>query len=156
MNHVEEENGMCLQKYSVYWLMILYIIATQTTCPSPLWVRIPTGSLDSFMWGRYPASLRNVGGSTQVPIRARNYAQIRAFEVVLYQYSLNVAIWPILCRCDLKKILQHMRVCVRFCWNLLLYKFAPIIDWWHVTLQNTCRKIIYRSLNAQAIDKWQQ
>jgi hypothetical protein len=36
---------------------------------------IPTGTLDSFMWGSYPASLRNVGGSTQVPIRAWNNAR---------------------------------------------------------------------------------
>jgi hypothetical protein len=53
---------MCQLHLSWRWL--------QTTCPSPLWVRIPTGTLDSFMWGSYPASLRNVGGSTQVPVRA--------------------------------------------------------------------------------------
>jgi hypothetical protein len=47
----------------------------QTTCPSPLWARIPTGTLDSFMWGSYPASLRNVGVSTQVPVRAWNNAR---------------------------------------------------------------------------------
>jgi hypothetical protein len=46
----------------------------QTTCPSLLWVRILTWTLDSFMWGSYPASLRNVGGSTQVPVRAWNNA----------------------------------------------------------------------------------
>jgi hypothetical protein len=27
------------------------------------------------MWGSYPASLRNVGGSTQVPVRAWNNAR---------------------------------------------------------------------------------
>jgi hypothetical protein len=47
----------------------------QTTCPSPLWVRIPTGTLDSFMWGSYSASLRKDGGSTQVPVRAWNNAR---------------------------------------------------------------------------------
>jgi hypothetical protein len=47
----------------------------QIACPSPLWVRIPTGTSDSFMWGSYPASLRNVGGSTQVPVRAWNNAR---------------------------------------------------------------------------------
>ena len=31
--------------------------------------------LDSFMWGSHPASLRNVGGSTQVPTCAWNNAQ---------------------------------------------------------------------------------
>jgi hypothetical protein len=40
-----------------------------------LWVQILTGTLDSFMWGSYPASLRNVGGSTQVPVRAWNNAR---------------------------------------------------------------------------------
>jgi Flp pilus assembly protein TadB len=31
--------------------------------------------LDSFMWGSYPASLRNVAGSTRVPVGAWNNAQ---------------------------------------------------------------------------------
>jgi hypothetical protein len=43
--------------------------------PSPLLVRIPTGTFDSFTWGSYPASLLNVGGSTQVPIHAWNNAR---------------------------------------------------------------------------------
>ena len=36
------------------------------TCHSLLCVWIPPGTLDSFMWGSYPASLLNVSGSTQV------------------------------------------------------------------------------------------
>jgi hypothetical protein len=44
------------------------------TCPSLLWFRIPTGTLDSFMWGSCPASLQNVSGSTQVPVCAWNNA----------------------------------------------------------------------------------
>jgi hypothetical protein len=44
----------------------------QTTCLSPMWVQILTGTLDSLMWGSYPASLWIVNGSTQVPIPAWN------------------------------------------------------------------------------------
>jgi hypothetical protein len=46
----------------------------QTTCSSSLWVQIPVGTLDSFMRRSYPASLRNVGGSTQMPVIALNNA----------------------------------------------------------------------------------
>jgi hypothetical protein len=38
-------------------------------------VLIPTRTLDSLMWGSYPASLRNVVGSTQVPVPAWNNAR---------------------------------------------------------------------------------
>jgi hypothetical protein len=38
--------------------------------PPPLWVQIPAGTMGSFMLGNYPASLRTVGGSTQVLVRA--------------------------------------------------------------------------------------
>ena len=41
----------------------------RVTCPSPLWVRIPQGTLNSFMWGSFPASLRNVDCSIQVSAR---------------------------------------------------------------------------------------
>ena len=44
--------------------------------PSPLWVWIPLGILDSFMWGSYPASLQNVSGSTLVPTCTWNNARI--------------------------------------------------------------------------------
>jgi hypothetical protein len=44
----------------------------QTNYPSTLYIRIPPKTLDYFMWGNYPASLRNVGGSTQVPARSWN------------------------------------------------------------------------------------
>jgi hypothetical protein len=43
--------------------------------PSPLLVRIPTETLDSFIWGSYPDTLWNVGGSTQVPVCAWNIAR---------------------------------------------------------------------------------
>jgi hypothetical protein len=33
------------------------------------------GLKDSFMWGSYPTNLRNVGGSTQVPVHAWNNAR---------------------------------------------------------------------------------
>jgi hypothetical protein len=35
----------------------------------------PDRNFDSFMWGSYPACLRNVGGSTQIPVRAWNNAR---------------------------------------------------------------------------------
>ena len=47
------------------------------TCPTPLWVRIPPGTLDSFMWGGYPAILRGVGVSTQVHVPARTWNNAR-------------------------------------------------------------------------------
>jgi hypothetical protein len=60
---------------AMHIIYILNLTRFYRTSPSPLWVRIPTGTLDSFMWGSYPASLRNVGGSTQVPVRAWNNAR---------------------------------------------------------------------------------
>jgi hypothetical protein len=47
-------------------------------------LRIPTGTLDSFMWVSYLASLRNVGCSTQVPVRTWNNERT-APEVFLNQ-----------------------------------------------------------------------
>jgi hypothetical protein len=43
---------------------------TSTTCPSPLCVRISPSTLDSYMWGSYPAVLQNVGGSTEMSVCA--------------------------------------------------------------------------------------
>ena len=40
-----------------------------------MWVRILPGTLETFMWWSYPASLQNVNGSTQVPTHAWNNAQ---------------------------------------------------------------------------------
>jgi hypothetical protein len=51
-------------------LLFLKLAKLQTTCPSPMWVRSSTGILDYFMFGSYPASKRNVGGTTQFPVRA--------------------------------------------------------------------------------------
>jgi hypothetical protein len=47
--------------------------------------------LDSFMWGSYPASLRNVGGSTQVPVSAWNNARkgTRGFPVSMLRNTQN-------------------------------------------------------------------
>ena len=59
----------------VIWRTSLNYILWSITCPSPSWVRIMLGSLDSFMWGNYPATLQNVGGSTQVLARAWNNAR---------------------------------------------------------------------------------
>jgi hypothetical protein len=90
-----------------------------TTCPSPLWVGIPTWTLDSFMWGSYPASLRNVGGSTQVPVRAWNKARTGTWglppPVKLERRDMTNTVsmwrktqdkkkknWPTLCRCEVK------------------------------------------------------
>ena len=43
---------------------------------SPLYVWIPSGTLDSLIWGSYPASLRNIDGSTQMPTRAWNNVHV--------------------------------------------------------------------------------
>jgi hypothetical protein len=68
-----------------------------------LWVRILTEILVSFMWGSYPASLGDIGGSTQMPICAWQLLHGRTpVEVFLFQLSWNVAIWPILRLCDVK------------------------------------------------------
>jgi hypothetical protein len=40
-----------------------------------VWVQIPSETLNSFLWGSYPARSWNVSGSTQVPIHAWNNAQ---------------------------------------------------------------------------------
>jgi predicted phosphoadenosine phosphosulfate sulfurtransferase len=53
------------------WLRSL----TSNHLPLTVWVRIPTKTLDSFMWVSYPASIRNVSSSTQVPVRAWNNAR---------------------------------------------------------------------------------
>ena len=72
--------SLCIKfyKYIFVWFQGgvrgLVVSVVRITCPSPLWVRIPSGTLDSFMWGSYPAGLRNFGGCTQVPARAWNNA----------------------------------------------------------------------------------
>ena len=45
---------------------ILLHVWQTSFCPSPLWVWVLPGALDSFMWRSYQASLWNIGGSTQV------------------------------------------------------------------------------------------
>jgi hypothetical protein len=55
--------------------------------------------LDSFMWGSYPASLRNVGGSTRVPVRAWSNAQKRTWglpppvKLERRQMTYTVSVW---------------------------------------------------------------
>jgi hypothetical protein len=65
-----------------------------------LLVRIPTRTLNYFMWGSYPASLRNVGGSTQVPVHAWNNARKGTWG--LSPSKLKRRDKPILFRCDVK------------------------------------------------------
>jgi hypothetical protein len=47
----------------------------QNSCPLPMWIRIPTGTFNNFMWKSFPASLQNVGGFTRVSVRAWNNAR---------------------------------------------------------------------------------
>jgi hypothetical protein len=53
------------------WLRSL----TSNHLPHTAVFRIPTRILESFMWGCYQASLRNICGSTQVSVRAWNNAR---------------------------------------------------------------------------------
>jgi hypothetical protein len=72
---------LCFIDYIWNYLLISWYQRHSQKCtctclhPSPPCVRIPSGTLDSFMWGSYPASLRNVGGSTRVPVHAWNNAR---------------------------------------------------------------------------------
>jgi hypothetical protein len=73
----------CLKLITLWTKKVIHCHKTQChlkcfkikSCPSPLWVRIPTGTLDSLMWWGYLASLRDVGVSTQVPVHAWNNAR---------------------------------------------------------------------------------
>jgi hypothetical protein len=82
--------------------IVLYMVSTS------LWASLTSNNLPLTAVGSNPdrdfgfifvrkhtASLRNVGASTQVPVRAWKMHGT-APEV------WNVAIWPILCRCDVK------------------------------------------------------
>jgi hypothetical protein len=64
---------------------------------SLLWVRIPKGTLDSSKCGSYPASLWNIGGSTQVPICTWNNALKGTWglppPVKLEHMTCTVSVW---------------------------------------------------------------
>jgi hypothetical protein len=95
---------MSLLLYENYliFLQICWIIFIQLEwssfnkyATSPLWVRIPTGTLDSFMCGSYPASLRNIGGSTKVPVRARRgtWGLPSPVKLKRRQMTYSVSVW---------------------------------------------------------------
>ena len=68
----------CHDRYPVFRGVsgrVFKVTDLRITCPSSVWVWIPSGTLESFMWGSYPASLWNVGGTTQVPACAWNNAR---------------------------------------------------------------------------------
>jgi hypothetical protein len=56
-----------------------------------------TETLESFLWGSYPASLRIVGGSIQVPVRAWNNARKGTWglppPVKLEPMTYTVSLW---------------------------------------------------------------
>jgi hypothetical protein len=51
----------------------------------------------------------------------------RAPEVFLHQLSLNVAIWPILCRCDVKSKTNKQAKTLSFKWLILKNQNCIII-----------------------------
>ena len=58
---------------------------------------------DSFMWGIYPASLQNVGGSARLPARVRNNKRRGSLGIRPPQIKpANVAIYPMQYQFDLK------------------------------------------------------
>jgi hypothetical protein len=77
---------------------------------------------DSFMWGSYPASLWNIGGSTPVPVNVWNNAR-RGTWGLPPPVSWNIAKWPILCWCDVK---SNQRKQTFVIW-LLTYSWFPYI-----------------------------
>jgi hypothetical protein len=93
------------------------------------------------MWGSYPASLRNVGGSLRCPF-VPEIMHGMVPMVFLHQWSWNVAIWHILCRRDVKpKTNKQMNIrsavwfspttsidisvaiCCRKIYNIIMYVF---------------------------------
>jgi hypothetical protein len=67
----------------------------QNTSLSLLWVWILTGTLNSFMWGSYSASLQNVGGSTQVPVCAWNNAWKDTWGLLPPDRTIWLILWGI-------------------------------------------------------------
>jgi hypothetical protein len=117
----------------------------QTTCPSPLWMG---GTLDSFMWGSYPANLRNVSGFTQVPF-VPEIMHGRAPAVFLHQLSWKVAIWPILCWCIKKFYHDYQLTSVQIFLKNIYTKFKTNKISCSVTLIVI---IIYVTLDFHAIN----
>ena len=62
---LESHQGLFLQVFVAEWLRL----CISDYLPH---FRILPGTLESFIWGSYPASLQNVSGSTQVPFYACN------------------------------------------------------------------------------------
>ena len=59
--------------------------------PSRLWVQIPSGTIDSFIWGSFLVSLRNIGGSTQSS-RVPEIMHEGAPEIFLHSENWKVAV----------------------------------------------------------------
>jgi hypothetical protein len=73
--------------------------------------------LDSFMWRSYPGSLRNVGGSTQVPVHAWNNARKDTWglpppvKLDCHQMTYTVLVW---CKTQTKQtILYQNSICIK-------------------------------------------
>jgi hypothetical protein len=72
------------------------VVNLKPLVPHRVW--IPPGALDSFMWGSYPASLWNVGGSTQVSFRAWNawkgtWGLPQPVKLESHQITFTVSVW---------------------------------------------------------------
>ena len=81
-------------------------ILSEGCCPSPPLVRIPPGSLDSFMCGNYPASLQNVGFFTlHVPelINALIIIEVSSsMSDIWHQWKQKKSVCDLNTQCDLK------------------------------------------------------
>jgi hypothetical protein len=93
-------------------------------------VRIPTGTLDSFMWGSYPASLRNVGGSTQVPVCAWNNPRKDTWDIPppvkleRRDMTYTVSMWR---KTQNKQTNKHMGKCtLNLNWNVIMFKLQTL------------------------------
>ena len=75
------------------------MVTELTTCSLTAVGSNATSDLRFFMWGCYPASLRNIDGSTQVPARAWNNAWRDTWGLPP-PVKLEVAIYPLQCWCD--------------------------------------------------------
>jgi hypothetical protein len=97
-----DQNYTCNIYFYLMYLSVAECLRS-LTCTSLLWVRIPTGTLDSFIWESYPLSysLRNVGCATQVLVRAWINALKGAWGLS-HSVSWKVAMWSILFWCEVK------------------------------------------------------
>jgi hypothetical protein len=133
-------------------------------------VRIPTGTLDCFMWGSYPASLRNVSVSTQVPVCAWNNVQKSTWglpppvRLERRHMTYTVSVWHktqlnkhIMCYYDKKVLNKNILVCVISFLNMIykLYARKKSKHWLssqtgisrqsHVTLSGLYLQLVYKS-----------